>query len=288
MGEATVVSDETMGRRKIEMEYLVDDRVRKVTFCKRKGGLFKKADDLSKLCGVEVAVVIVCENKTCQFASTDMDRILTRYRQINGNQPPSQSETDRLWGMLENQRREIEMLQRQLSEERKKVEVLVGGDVQMVAVQPALNMAIPTTSSAAVAASVANGSAEVAAAAVATQLPASTAAAQAATPVSLLGMPAQPQTAAALPLPTMQAMPGVLPTHAVPQVVHATPVPIPTQPPIATIAVPVEAANAASVSTIAVPVEAANAASVLSNVQVPEESTGDEASAPDAQRIKVG
>merc|ERR1712093_719601 len=138
---------DSMGRRKIDIAYLTDDRVRKVTFCKRKGGLFKKADDLSKLCGVEVAVIIVCENKTCQFASTDMERILTRFRQINGNQPPSQSETDRLWEMLENQRREIEQLQRQLSEERKKVEVLVGGDVQMVAVQPApLNIALPPAS----------------------------------------------------------------------------------------------------------------------------------------------
>merc|ERR1712054_337944 len=75
----------TMGRRKIEMEYLTDDRVRKVTFCKRKGGLFKKAQDLSLLCGCEVAVVILCENKTCQFASTDMERILSRYQAMNSN-----------------------------------------------------------------------------------------------------------------------------------------------------------------------------------------------------------
>merc|ERR1712091_65500 len=43
-----------MGRRKIDIAYINDDRVRKVTFCKRKGGLFKKAEDLSKLCGVEI------------------------------------------------------------------------------------------------------------------------------------------------------------------------------------------------------------------------------------------
>merc|ERR1711981_1170960 len=115
---------DSMGRRKIDIAYLTDDRVRKVTFCKRKGGLFKKADDLSKLCGVEVAVVIVCENKTCQYASTDMERILTRYRQINGGQAVGQqgTETDQLWKRVEDQRREIELLQRQLVEERKKVE----------------------------------------------------------------------------------------------------------------------------------------------------------------------
>merc|ERR1711898_61843 len=70
----------TMGRRKIDIAYLTDDRVRKVTFCKRKGGLFKKADDLSKLCGVEVAVVIIGDKKTCEYASTDMNRILERYQ----------------------------------------------------------------------------------------------------------------------------------------------------------------------------------------------------------------
>jgi len=127
----------TMGRRKIEMEYLTDDRVRKVTFCKRKGGLFKKADDLSKLCGVEVAVMIVAENKTQHFATSDLDRIVTRFQTLNSGQPlAEESETDRLWKKLETQRREIEALQRQLADERKKVEALVGGELQMLAVHP--------------------------------------------------------------------------------------------------------------------------------------------------------
>ena len=51
-----------------------------VTFCKRKGGLFKKADDLSKLCGCEVAVLIVSTDgvtKALDFASsnTDVNRV---------------------------------------------------------------------------------------------------------------------------------------------------------------------------------------------------------------------
>jgi len=138
MGDSARLIIFAMGRRKIEMEYLVDDRVRKVTFCKRKGGLFKKADDLSKLCGVEIGVVIINDTKTCQFASTDLERILTKYRELNSGAPMSQeSGTDRLWAQLESQRRDIEGLQRQLAEERKKVEALVGADVQICAVQPA-------------------------------------------------------------------------------------------------------------------------------------------------------
>merc|ERR1711990_904266 len=44
--------------------------------------------------------------------------------------------TDRLWKKLEAQRREIEGLQRQLAEERKKVEALVGGELHMLTVHP--------------------------------------------------------------------------------------------------------------------------------------------------------
>lgn len=120
------------------MEYLVDDRVRKVTFCKRKGGLFKKADDLSKLTGVEVAVLIVGEGtKTNNFATTDLNRIINRFQELNSGQPlPEESETDTLYKKIESQRRDIEALQRQLAEERKKVEALVGGELQMLSVQP--------------------------------------------------------------------------------------------------------------------------------------------------------
>merc|ERR1711939_814079 len=136
----------TMGRRKIDIAYLTDDRVRKVTFCKRKGGLFKKADDLSKLCGVEVAVMIVAENKTQHFATSDLERIVTKFQALNSGQPLSEeSETDRLWKKLENQRREIEGLQRQLADERKKVEALVGGELQMLAVHPHQPALVNTT-----------------------------------------------------------------------------------------------------------------------------------------------
>lgn len=92
--------------------------MRKVTFCKRKGGLFKKADDLSKLCGVEVAVVIVADKKTCEYASTDMNRILDRYKEMQaGGAGDDMSETSRLWERLETQRRELEAITRELAAE---------------------------------------------------------------------------------------------------------------------------------------------------------------------------
>jgi len=126
MGTATHhISLIAMGRRKIDIAYINDDRVRKVTFCKRKGGLFKKAEDLSKLCGVEIAVVIVSDRKTSEFASTDMDRILDRYKDLRtGGGVEQLSETSKLWEQLENQRRELESLTRELTAERRKVEEL--------------------------------------------------------------------------------------------------------------------------------------------------------------------
>lgn len=47
-----------MGRGKVEMRPIEDKSTRQVTFSKRKRGLLKKAQELSVLCGVEVAVVI--------------------------------------------------------------------------------------------------------------------------------------------------------------------------------------------------------------------------------------
>merc|ERR1711970_198786 len=124
----------TMGRRKIDIAYLNDDRVRKVTFCKRKGGLFKKADDLSKLCGVEVAVVILQDKKTCEYASTDMNRILQRYQAMQaGAARDDTSEIARLWTHLETQRREMEALTRELAAEKKMVEELRGSQLMAIA-----------------------------------------------------------------------------------------------------------------------------------------------------------
>lgn len=128
-----------MGRRKIDIQYLQDDRVRKVTFCKRKGGLFKKADDLAKLCGVEVAVIIIQENdKLCTYASTmnDVDRVINRYKSLSSGVPQPESKIDELYRELEVRRRELEDAQRQLLQERKKVEAFVGQDVQMLTVRP--------------------------------------------------------------------------------------------------------------------------------------------------------
>jgi len=69
-----------MGRKKIKIQRIEDDRNRQVTFTKRKGGLFKKAMELSKLCDCEIALIVFDSNeKLYQYASTGVDQILLKY-----------------------------------------------------------------------------------------------------------------------------------------------------------------------------------------------------------------
>ena len=69
-----------MGRKKISIQRIPDERNRQVTFTKRKFGLMKKAYELSVLCDCEISVIIFnAHNKLFQYASTDMDRILLKY-----------------------------------------------------------------------------------------------------------------------------------------------------------------------------------------------------------------
>lgn len=54
------------------------------TFLKRKGGLFKKAHELSVLCSVDVAVVIFGHNKKLyEFSSGDINETLRRYQYVS-------------------------------------------------------------------------------------------------------------------------------------------------------------------------------------------------------------
>jgi len=74
-----------MGRRKIEIKAIKDDRNRSVTFLKRKGGLFKKAHELSVLCSVDVAVFVFGNNKKLyEYSSVDMRDLITRYQYHGG------------------------------------------------------------------------------------------------------------------------------------------------------------------------------------------------------------
>ncbi|XP_013384736.1 myocyte-specific enhancer factor 2A isoform X3 [Lingula anatina] len=82
-----------MGRKKIQISRIGDERNRQVTFTKRKFGLMKKAYELSVLCDCEIALIIFnSANKLFQYASTDMDKVLLKYTEYN---EPHESRTNK-------------------------------------------------------------------------------------------------------------------------------------------------------------------------------------------------
>ncbi|XP_034036181.1 myocyte-specific enhancer factor 2B isoform X2 [Thalassophryne amazonica] len=81
-----------MGRKKIQISRIHDQRNRQVTFTKRKFGLMKKAYELSVLCDCEIALIIFnSTNRLFQYASTDMDKVLLKYTEYS---EPHESRTN--------------------------------------------------------------------------------------------------------------------------------------------------------------------------------------------------
>ncbi|KAL0489367.1 hypothetical protein AKO1_009205 [Acrasis kona] len=72
-----------MGRKKIIIKPIGEERNRHVTFNKRKSGLIKKAMELSILCNCQISLVIFNdENNLFEYCSTDPRFILQRYCQV--------------------------------------------------------------------------------------------------------------------------------------------------------------------------------------------------------------
>lgn len=53
------------------------------TFIKRKNGLFKKAMELSILCGCEIALIVFNSSKLFHYSSSDLDSTLVKYADFN-------------------------------------------------------------------------------------------------------------------------------------------------------------------------------------------------------------
>ncbi|KAK2380303.1 agamous MADS-box protein AGL29 [Trifolium repens] len=82
-----------MGRRKIAIKKVKDPNVRQVTFSKRRSGLFNKANELSILCGAEVAIVVFSPgNKPYSFGHPGVNVVAAKY--LQQDHEPSDSERD--------------------------------------------------------------------------------------------------------------------------------------------------------------------------------------------------
>jgi hypothetical protein len=70
----------SLGRQKIEIRRIESDEARQVCFSKRRAGLFKKASDLSTLCGADVAAVVFSPaGKAFSFGHPSVESILERF-----------------------------------------------------------------------------------------------------------------------------------------------------------------------------------------------------------------
>ncbi|KAJ0010208.1 hypothetical protein Pint_33606 [Pistacia integerrima] len=79
-----------MGRQKIAISKIPKKNNLQVTFSKRRAGVFKKASELSTLCGVEIAIIVFSPaNKVFSFGHPNVDSIVDRFLARN---PPSNSD----------------------------------------------------------------------------------------------------------------------------------------------------------------------------------------------------
>lgn len=84
-----------MGRKKIQIEKIKDERSRSVTFQKRKIGIMKKAMELSILCDCEIALVIYATNDKCITFSTNGNFEEMVRKCTDGTVPPKENKSNK-------------------------------------------------------------------------------------------------------------------------------------------------------------------------------------------------
>nr|GMD59065.1 agamous-like MADS-box protein AGL61 [Ipomoea batatas] len=70
----------TRGRQRVPLTRIENEVQRLVTFSKRRTDLFKKASEMSTLCGTEIGMVVFSPSgKPISFNNPDMNAVLTKY-----------------------------------------------------------------------------------------------------------------------------------------------------------------------------------------------------------------
>jgi len=76
-----------MGKRREQIAHICDKRSRRVTFVKRKGGLIKKATELSVLCNSEVLLIVFSpSDKMFVYSSSHPEATFQRFKEHRGPQ----------------------------------------------------------------------------------------------------------------------------------------------------------------------------------------------------------
>ncbi|KAL7114591.1 hypothetical protein ACP275_04G130300 [Erythranthe tilingii] len=88
--ELTTCKKKTMGRRKIEIKKIEKKSSLQVTFSKRRMGLFRKASEISVLCGAEIAILVQSPaNKIYSYGHPSVETLFHRYQTGGGGRAAS-------------------------------------------------------------------------------------------------------------------------------------------------------------------------------------------------------
>ncbi|KAG6416690.1 hypothetical protein SASPL_124126 [Salvia splendens] len=113
----------SQGRRKIEMKLIEDENARTVTFSKRRAGLFKKATELSVLCGTQIALIIFSlGGRAYSFGHPDVESIIGRFFNKNptATVPESSSSSRYRTAMLQEMKEQFDGKSQELETKKKR------------------------------------------------------------------------------------------------------------------------------------------------------------------------
>ncbi|XP_065847100.1 agamous-like MADS-box protein AGL12 isoform X3 [Euphorbia lathyris] len=123
-----------MARGKVQMKRIQNPVHRQVTFCKRRAGLLKKANELSVLCDAQIGVLIFSANgKLYELATKgSMQELIERYSKATGSgsgslKPEEQSKDTQAL----NAKEEVNILKQEIETLQKGIRYLLGGAAEM-------------------------------------------------------------------------------------------------------------------------------------------------------------
>lgn len=115
-----------MGRKKIEIKLVKNIEARYVTFSKRRKGLYKKASELSILCGARVGLLgFSPSGKPFAFGSPSFQVVIDEYLHERGVETFENGEIDNL-------NKELKDLKKEINVEDKKIEEIDKGKVHII------------------------------------------------------------------------------------------------------------------------------------------------------------
>jgi len=125
-----VKGEKSKGRQKIEIKRIENEEARQVCFSKRRQGLFKKASELSILCGAMVgAIVFSPAGRSFSFGHPSIDEVISRFlSSVNPNGPapggPSHDNGGAVSDAVNKLNMELLELEQSLESEKKRKEML--------------------------------------------------------------------------------------------------------------------------------------------------------------------